>query len=74
MRIMITSSQTLNRLNKEGLILWPITRHGVKSNNRPFKYVDETEKGRMYFTDSKGRDYELRYVPGCFFPYVYRVR
>lgn len=66
----ITYSPTLKRLAKEGLIEWPITRHGVKANGKPFSYCDETDKG-MSFVDSKGVKYRLKYVSGCFFPYLF---
>ncbi len=71
MESLIDNPKTLKRLKIEGLIDWPITRHGVKSNGKPFSYVDETHG--MSFTDTKGRNYRLKYHSGCFFPYVYLI-
>lgn len=66
----IDNPKVLKRLNNEGLIEWPITRHGVKPNGKPFSYVDEVEKVGMSFQCSKGNKYRLQYLSGCFFPYV----
>lgn len=69
---MITNRALLKRLAEEGLIEWPVTRHGVGPKGYPFSYVNEIESVGMRFTCSRGMNYELRYVSGCFLPYVFR--
>lgn len=63
----IEDHKTLKRLAKEGLIEWPCLINNPKRIK--FTYVG-TVNDNDSFTDSTGQEYHLRYLPGCFMPYV----
>ncbi len=68
--ILIDNNKTLQRLNNEGLVIWPCMINNSKGLK--FKYV-ETVNDDWDFTDSKGNKYHLKYHSGCFMPYVYQI-
>lgn len=67
---MITSVATLKMLAKANKIVWPVMTNNSKGI--PFKYVDEVESVGMSF-EYKGNIYRMKYLSGCFYPYLYLV-
>lgn len=69
--MVITNKKTLKKMNDLGLIQWP-----VRGGSR-FSYVDnavnEDGSEKSSFFEYKGKKYCLKYVSGCFFPYVYEL-
>lgn len=66
----VTDGRTLSSLAKAKKIIWPVMTNNSKKI--PFKYCDEVEGVGWRFTHN-GKNYELRYHSGCFYPYVYIV-
>lgn len=68
----ITNPKTLNNLAKAGFIKWPVLVNWPE-NKKPYpKYVDEVEEIGSSFEYNKTQ-YRLKYVSGCFFPYLYTL-
>jgi hypothetical protein len=67
----VTSSSTLKMLAKAGKIVWPVTTNW-NPKKKPFKYVDEVEGVGMRF-EHKNVNYQLKYISGCFYPYLFIV-
>ena len=64
---------TLRKMAKAGKIRWPVdvnvTSPYSKKRTTPM-YVDEVPGVGSSFR-FEGKNYRLRYVDGCFYPYVY---
>lgn len=65
---MITNNKTLKMLADAGKIIWPVMTNNSKGIK--FKYVDEVDGVGSSF-EFKGTKYRMKYVSGCFYPYLF---
>lgn len=66
--------RTLNNLAEAGLI--KLHKHtGVKFGNGGIAYyIDDRTEGTPFTFKHKRTTYELKYISGCFYPFVYKVK
>jgi len=69
---LVNDPRTLRMLDKAGKIKWPVLVNWPASKKPYPTYVDEIESIGMRFEHNRIK-YELRYVSGCFFPFLYNI-
>lgn len=67
----VRNMNTLKAMQRAGLIkLHKDT--GTKINGRTIYYIDDLTEGTPYTFYFKNKPYMLKYLSGCFCPFVYR--
>lgn len=73
---MITNPRTLRAMARQGFITWSsgVDRHWTGLKVKRY-WVGEGPKLVPWYANFtyRGRDYRLRYVDGCFHPFVFRA-
>lgn len=59
----IIDGRTLTALSKQGFFEYPI--------DKGHKYIDELDNTRGF--DYKGKCYIIKYMSGCFFPFLFQI-
>lgn len=65
MDIMIRDGRVLKAMARLGKIEHPI--------DKGQKYVDCSAEVEMYGFYYKGKEYKIKYLDGCFYPFVYKA-
>jgi hypothetical protein len=72
-KLMIEDRKILKHLAKAGKIKWPVLVNWP-ANKKPYQlYCDEIETIGERF-EYNGKKYALRYLSGCFFPYLFLIK
>ncbi|MCK5610710.1 hypothetical protein KAR91_53045 [Candidatus Pacearchaeota archaeon] len=64
MQIAITHKGILTAMAKRQLIRYPI--------DKGYSYVDEVNNVTKF--EYKGKQYDLNYIDGCFYPFVFKTQ
>lgn len=76
MSALVTDGRTLRGMTKAGFIVWTpgVDRHWTGLKARRY-FVESGPKLKNWYDvfDYRGQSYRLRYVDGCFHPFVHRM-
>lgn len=68
----VKDTATLKMLAKAGKIIWPVLINWPVSKKPYPAYVKDIQDVGDSFTHN-GIQYELRYLSGCFIPYLFKI-